>query len=67
MITASIYRTDPSQIRTQGAMAWENMNFRASHVSAESVRDYCHTLATRDGIINPRIEISVQPQGEPAC
>ena len=63
MITASIYRTDPDQVKRDGAPAWQNMNFTASHTSVESIRDYCHTLAARAGIKNPKIIIEESANG----
>lgn len=56
-ITASIYRTNPTQVANLGVVAWEGMNFAA--ITAAAVHSYCMDMAARDGIIAPRICVRI--------
>lgn len=60
MIIANVYRTESSQVAQFGERAFCDMVFSGKFVGEEGVRAHCESLARDNGIIAPRIEITVE-------
>lgn len=60
MIIANVYRTDAAQVAECGEVAFRDMVFSGKFIGEDGIRTYCESLARDNGIISPRIDITIE-------